>query len=459
MTDERRNAPLLTAALYGLACGVILVPLNSTMLAVALPSLMREFDVNATAVATLVTLYLGAVVVALPASGALGDRYGHRRMFLIGITAFAGGSLLAVLAGQFVLLAAARVVQAAAGALVSTSAISLVRAAAPPHRRGATLGLFDMLIGSSAALGPFAGGLIVSVFDWRALFVLALPVAAIAGAIVGLFPPAPMAQRSGAGDEMWAPRPVDVPGLIILALVLSALLIALRGFDTGVGAAALVLLPMLLVAFVLRERRTPHPAVDLGLFVRPAFAAAVVGVLGATVILHATFILVPLSVEAILQANPMTSGLVLLGISGLAAVAAPFGGRLSDRFGRRALAVSGAMLMAVGLGALATVSASLTVPTMAALLAVVGLGFGLSGSPRQAAALEAVEPNAVGMAAATYFTGRYLGGVLGALLAGMLLAGGVVAPSVGLGFAMLASIAFAIAAASIGLPGSRPSSR
>lgn len=456
MSDEQRDAPLLTGALVGLACGVILVPLNSTMLAVALPSLMREFDVDATAVATLVTLYLGAVVIALPASGALGDRFGHRRMFLIGITGFAAGSLLAVLAADFLVLAVARVLQAAAGALVSTSAISLVRLAAPPRRRGATLGMFDMLIGSSAALGPFAGGLLVSALGWRALFLLALPVAAIAGTTVGLLP-GRGTDRSGDGASTWAPRQVDVPGLGMLALVLSALLVALRGFDTGAGVAALLLLPVLLVAFVLRERRTEHPAVDLDLFARPAFTAAVAGILGATVILHATFILVPLSVEGILRAGPTTSGLVLLGISGLAALSAPFGGRLSDRFGRRALAVVGALLMVAGLGALATVSSTLTVATMATLLAVVGLGFGLSGSPRQAAALEAVEPNATGMAAATYFTGRYLGGVLGALLAGMLLADGVTAPTVGLGFGILAGIGIAIAAASLGLPGSRPS--
>jgi sugar phosphate permease len=96
------------------------------------------------------------------------------------------------------------------------------------------------------------------------------------------------------------------------------------------------------------------------------------------------------------------------------------------------------------------------VPVMAGLLGVVGLGFGLSGSPRQAAALEVVAPNAVGMAAGTYFTGRYLGGVLGAMLAGTVLAGGVDSASVGLGFVVLAAVAVAVAVVSVGLPGARP---
>jgi DHA2 family methylenomycin A resistance protein-like MFS transporter len=244
----------------------------------------------------------------------------------------------------------------------------------------------------------------------------------------------------------------------MLGLLLSALLIALQGLDSPGGVVAAVLLPVLLAAFVVRELRVASPAVDLRLFVRPAFAAAVLGVLGVTVILHATFILVPLSVEALLSGTPTTSGIALLGISGVGAIAAPFGGRLSDRFGRRAPAVAGALLMVAALGALASLSATATVPVMAALLGVVGLGFGLSGSPRQAAALEAVAPNAVGMAAGTYFTGRYLGGVLGAMLAGAVLAGGVSSTSVGQGFVVLAVVACAVAIVSGGLPGAtRPS--
>lgn len=453
MTEGGPHRPLLSGPILGLASGAILVPLNSTMLAVALPSLMHEFDVDPATIATLVTLYLAAVVVALPASGALGDRFGHRRIFLIGIAGFALSSLLAVMAPAFEVLAGARVLQAASGALVSTSAISLVRASAPPDRRGAMFGLFDMLVSSSAALGPFIGGILVSAFGWRALFLLALPVAAIAAVTVGMRP-----GTRASEPALDAPRPVDVLGLALLGLLLSALLIALQGLDSTGGVVAAALLPVLLAAFVVRELRAASPAVDLRLFTRPAFAAAVLGVLGVTVILHATFILVPLSVEALLRGTPTTSGIVLLGISGVGAVVAPFGGRLSDRFGRRAPAVSGALLMVAALGALASLSAAATVPVMAALLGVVGLGFGLSGSPRQAAALEAVAPNAVGMAAGTYFTGRYLGGVLGAMLAGAVLAGGVSSTSVGLGFVVLAGVACAVAVVSVGLPGAtRPS--
>ena len=181
-----RPARLLGPAMLGVASGSVLVPLNSTMLAVALPSIMDEFAIDAVTVSSLVTLYLGAVTIALLASGSLGDRYGQRRVFLIGVIAFAVASLLAAVAPSFELLAAARVFQALSGALISTTSIALVRALAPADRRGAAFGLFDMLVSTSAAIGPFVGGLLVGAFGWRSLFVIAVPVALFAALTVGL---------------------------------------------------------------------------------------------------------------------------------------------------------------------------------------------------------------------------------------------------------------------------------
>jgi DHA2 family methylenomycin A resistance protein-like MFS transporter len=389
----------LSPAILGIAAGMMLVPLNSTMLAVALPSVMDDFGTNASAVATLVTVYLGTMVVALPFAGALGDRFGHRRTFLTGVAGFALASLLAAVAGAFWLLVAARVLQAASGSLISTSSAALVRAAAPEDRRGAAFGTFDMLVTVSAAIGPFVGGLIVGALDWRWMFVLAVPVALVAAVSVATLHPASAAPAT-------------------------------------------------------RRRFAP---VNPRLFLRREYSAAVAGILGATVILHGSFILVPLLVERLMGGTATTSGLVLLGISGVSAVAAPIAGRASDRIGRRRPAVGGALVTAAGLGAIAwmigavPVNAAAIVP-LALLLGVVGAGFGLAGSPRQAAALESVAESDVGVAAATYYTGRYLGGVIGASLAGLVLAGAVTAGSVALGFSLLAAVGIAVAAVSIGLP-------
>ncbi|HET7495190.1 MAG TPA: MFS transporter, partial [Candidatus Limnocylindrales bacterium] len=201
MTDPahvRESGRLLTWSMLGIALGSVLVPLNSTMLAVALPSVMDDFEVDAATVASLVTLYLAAVVIALPASGALGDRFGHRRTFLIGVAAFGAASMLAATAPSFAVLASCRVLQALSGALVSTSSTALVRAEAPAGRRGAAFGAFDVLVSVAAAIGPFVGGLIVSAFGWRAMFLLAAPVAVAALAGVGWLAPPRAAGIDGA---------------------------------------------------------------------------------------------------------------------------------------------------------------------------------------------------------------------------------------------------------------------
>ncbi len=442
---------LITGAMLGLASGAILVPLNSTMLAVALPSAMKEFDVGAATVASLVTLYLGTVAITLPASGSIGDRFGHRRVFLVGVVAFALASALAATAGSFEVLSVSRVVQAASGALVSTSSVALLRVMASPDRRGSAFGLFDMLVSTSAAIGPLLGGLLVGGLGWRSMFVVAVPVAVFAAVAVGaVVRPQPVAS---AVDRPVAPRPIDLPGLGLLAGFLVSLLLGLRGLeDGGPEVLAVLAAPALLLVFVWFELRTSHPAVDPRLFASRSFAAAVVGVFGATIILHATLVLVPLLVERIQNGNAQTSGLVLLGISALWAIGAPIGGRMSDAIGRRQPAVLGMLGSATGLVVLWLVAPQASTLLLGLLLALVGFGMGMAGSPRQIAALEMVGPERVGMAAGTYLTGRYIGGALGATLAGAVLGGTVTAGGVSTGFGILSAVAVGVVVASLLLP-------
>ncbi len=429
--------------MLGVASGTILVPLNSTMLAVALPDVMGDFQLGANEVSSLVTLYLGAVAVALPVGGSIGDRFGHRRAFLVGVLAFAAASAVAAVATSFELLELSRVGQAASGALISTSSAALVRQTSPADEQGAAFGLFDLLVATSAAIGPFIGGLLVGAFGWRSLFVLAIPLGLVAAGFVWLRVRGPEVHPSSAQR-----RPIDWPGLALLAAAIVAFLIAIRD---GSLLAALAI-PPALGLLVLVELRRDHPAIDPRLLVHRPFAAALAGVFGSTVILHGSFILVPLATEELLGASATLSGIALLGLAGVGAIVSPFGGRASDRRGRRVLVVAGSAISAAGLALLALPFATASILGIAVLLAVVGFGNGLT-SPRQAAALEAVGRERVGMAAGTYYTGRYLGGVVGASLAGAILGAQVTAAGVSAGFAVLAAVGVAVAVASLGLPG------
>ena len=436
--------------MFGIASGSVLVPLNSTMLAVALPSVMDTFGVDAATVASLVTLYLAAVTIALPASGSLGDRFGHRRIFLIGVVGFAGASLAAAAAPSFAVLAAARVVQAVSGALVSTSSTVLINTEAPQDRKGAAFGMFDLVTSVAAAIAPILGGVIVTLFGWRGLFVLAVPVGAVALATVGWLTPLRLPAADHAAGRR---RPIDALGLGLLALTLIALLLAMRGpFDGGIGSLAALAVVPLAALFVVVELRRDHPAIDPRLLTRVPFAAALAGIFGMTVVLHGTFLVVPLLVERLQRGSPADGGVALLGISAVWALAAPIGGKASDRVGRRLPAVIGGAITALALAALWQVAPSSSTLVLASLLAVVGLGMGLSGSPRQIAALESVPPERVGMAAGTYYTGRYLGGVVGASVAGAILGSAVTGGAVMSVFAVLAVAAVGVTIASLGLP-------
>src|SRR6185503_17187217 len=273
--------------MLGLASGAILVPLNSTMLAVALPDVMGEFRLGASEVSTLVSLYLGTVAIVVPIAGTLSDRFGARPTFLVGVLGFGAASLVAAITSSFAVLELARVLQAAAGGLVSTSSTVLLREVAPESRRGEAFGMFDLLVSISAAAGPFLGGVIVAAFGWRAMFLLAAPIAVVAALLVGVVlrgHGAPGGRRAGTPAE----RRLDVPGLALLAAAIGTFLLGVQGGDTAPFERGgwLVATGAFVVAFVLYERRADDPAVDPRLFGRRSFAAATLGVFGITVVLH-----------------------------------------------------------------------------------------------------------------------------------------------------------------------------
>ncbi len=335
--------------------------------------------------------------------------------------------------------------------------MALVRAIAPPDRRGAAFGLFDMLVSISAALGPFIGGLLVGAFGWRSLFVLAAPVALFAALVVWLVVPrdsgAALPDRGEPDQPVRRRSGIDLPGLILLAALMVTVLVAIRGLsDGGAGLLAALAIVPLAALFVRFEWSTDRPAVDPRLFRSRPFTAAVLGVLGTTVVLHASFILVPLLIERLQDETAETAGLVLLGLSAVWGVAAPFGGRLSDRFGRRRPVVAGSVCMTAGLVALWLLAVGSTPAAVFVMLGIVGFGMGFAGSPRQAAALDSIPGDRVGMAAGTYYTGRYLGGVLGASLAGAVLGTTVTAAGVTLGFGLLVLVGLGVVAVSFGLP-------
>ena len=396
---------LATAAL-----GTMLMPLNSTMIAVALPDIVEDLDVSIASTAWLVSGYLIAQASLQPLAGKLGDRLGRRKLILGGLTSFAVASLGAAGAPSLGLLIAFRVLQAVAGALVFPNALALIREVLPPERRGTVYGMLGSAIGLAAAGGPPLGGLLIAIGGWRAIFLVNLPWVAAA-----LW----LARRSVPARVIHETRGrFDAAGAVALSLLLGSTAWLFNPGDVPewVVPAGAVTLAGLIATFIRYELAQDDPVLEPRfLRVRP-FAAATASVGLSSLALYGTLLAVPV----LLAGRPGWSG----GEIGLAVAAmsvpmfalSPAGGRLSDRAGRRVAAVVGLALLTVGMLPLAVAGEDVVGELLLASLALIGAGLGLSNAAVQAAGVEALEPRHAGVASGIFSTGRYLGGIAGASL-------------------------------------------
>src|SRR5690606_18645822 len=241
-----------------------LMPLNSTMIAVALPEMTREFArPPGTVTQAAVASYLVAAIVLQGPGGKLGDRIGHRRVLALGLSLVAVGAVVGAAAPAIGVLAAARVLMAAGGAAIVPATVALLRTELPADRRGRAFGLFGAVMSLAAGIGPVVGGGLVRAFGWPSIFAANLPVIGLAALLaVG------RTQRAPAPDR---PR-FDLVGSVLLAGALAALVLGLDA-SGGTAAALLGACAVLVVPLVWWERRAGDPVVALGLFASAAFTA------------------------------------------------------------------------------------------------------------------------------------------------------------------------------------------
>ena len=426
--------------LLAIAIGTTLAPLNSTMIAVALPEIQQAFGVSVTATAILVTLYLVAMAVGQPIGGRLGDLFGRRRVYLAGLIWFAVASLGCAFAPSLPLLILFRTQQALAGALSFPNGAAIIREAVPEARRGSAFGVVGMATGLAAAAGPPLGGVLVHVFGWPAIFWANVPVVAAAVALGWQSLPRHSPQRAER-------PPFDIAGSVLFAgalgsVILIPTLVKMERslLAVGAGLAGIVLG----LAFVRWELRTPAPVVDMRLFQRPHFAAACTSIGLSNLVMYTALLALPLYLEAVRGLGVQVAGFTLVALSAFAALWGPIGGRWTDQRGRWLPAVAGAVMLLVGtiLLTVAVTRPELTLLVIA--LAVMGLGIGVAGAPVQTAAVEAAPRAQTGSAAGIFSTARYLGSVTGSTVLAMVFIQrpevGQTAPFVGL-FAGLSLVA------------------
>jgi len=411
VADARPGAE--RAVLIAVALGALLAPLNSTMIAVAVPDIVDDFDTTVGTVGWLVTSYLLALAVVQPVAGKLGDRHGRRAFVLGGLAIFGVASLGAALAPSLAFLIVFRVLQAVSGAVVFPNGAGLIRELVPADRRGGAFGIVGGSIALAAGLGPLIGGVLVAAGGWRAIFLVNIPFVAAALAIAWRAVP----RRPGVATTAF-----DWLGAALLATVLigSALLVIEGSHAPAMLAPGIPLLLVLAVALIWWELRHPDPVFQPRFFAIRPFAAANAAISSSNLGFYTVLLAIPLLLTRHLEWSSLQVGLALALLSTPMIVFSPIGGRLADRYGRRLPSVADCVVLTIGLLPLA-LAAGLSPYALLPCLALMGAGVGLSTAGLQASAIEALEPSQAGVAAGLFSTSRYIGSFAGSIALARLL--------------------------------------
>ena len=438
---ERRT---LRFILFGVALGTMLAPLNTTMVALALPEISGDFDAGLDAVTWTITGYVIAMAVVQPIGGKLGDLYGRRRVFLVSMLGFGAASVLAALSVDLTMLIVMRVLQALTAAMMLPTGAALVRQVFPIERRAAAFGVVGAAAGLAAGIGPVLGGGIMALGGWRAMFWMNVPLVLLGLAVAFRYFPA----AAGHGVR----PPFDLAGAAMLGAAMTAFAMALSlaavappSLTAGLAAAAVVLA----LLFAVNERRVVEPLTDPRLLGNRFFLGATGTILFSTIGLYAMVLVVPLLLKVVQERGPAETGFIMAAISAPVFFLAWAGGRLADRFGRRRPAIVGGVLQTAGAALLLILDLDTSAWPVVGALLFMGAGLALQIPASQTAAVEAVEERDAGMASGVYSMGRYVGSLVGTAALGALV-GAVAVQDVGSGdlTPMFILVAAAVAASS-----------
>jgi EmrB/QacA subfamily drug resistance transporter len=448
-------------ALYVLCLGDVMIVLDSTIVNVALPSIRADLGFSEASLAWVVNAYLLTFGGFLLLGGRLGDLFGHRRLFLIGITVFTVASLACGLANSQELLVAARAVQGLGGAIVSVVALSLIMILfTEPAERAKAMGIVGFVLSGGGTAGVLLGGVLTDALDWHWIFLVNLPVGVAVFALCLVLLPSDRGIAAGGR--------LDIAGAVTVTASLMLAVYAIvngneKGWTSGETIGVLAVAAALLALFLVIEARVSAPLVPLGLFrLRNVSTANVVGGLMAGA-MFGWFFLSALYVQLVLGYSPLEVGLAFLPATlvwGASSIA--LSDRLVMRFGIKLPLVTGLLLFVVGLllFARAPADGNFAIDVLPGMI-VMGLGGGITFNPLLLAAMGDVGPTEAGLASGVVNTAFMFGGALGlAVLVSVAASrtdtlvesgdGRLVALTGGYHAAFLVAAAFAVAAAVVG---------
>ncbi|MCY3883233.1 MAG: MFS transporter [Chloroflexi bacterium] len=397
------------------ALAAMLTPLNSTMIAVGLPSIRSHFDVGVGEMTLLISVYLVAVAAMQPVSGRLGDAFGSIRMMMVGLILLIAISAVSALATNLPMLILMRGLQGAATALVLPNGIAVLRKRTPSERLGTVLGMNGAALSVAAATGPVIGGALLLAGDWRLLFLVNVPLSIVAIAFLLRLSP-----DDGHGRETLH---IDLPSLSALVAVFgSAVLIgsATRVENPAFLIVGAALLPVTVAAYWLRSR-WGESIVQFHFFGARNFRSAATSQALTNLVMYSFLVSLPLYLVDLRGVGDQVVSLVLFSLMAAMITLSPIGGALTDRVGRRPLLLGGGAAILAATVALALLFDDPPLAAIIGPLIGVGFGLGISGAARSSAALEAWPRDVAGSVSGTFSMMRYAGAIVGAAIIAALL--------------------------------------
>jgi EmrB/QacA subfamily drug resistance transporter len=408
--------PWLT--LVAVAFGLMMVGLDNTIVAVANPTIGRHFGASLGGLQWVTNAYLLAVATGLITGGKLGDRFGRKRIFLIGTSGFALASLACGLSGSLTQLVAFRVVQGLFGAMLLPQTLAILRATFPAERLAQAVGFWAGASSVAIASGPIIGGLLVEHVSWQAIFFVNVPVAALSVTVGTLVIRDSKDLSSGRG--------FDVPGVLLLSGGLFSLIWGLiRAESHGWGSTSVVSFlaaaAILLTAFVVRQRVARSPLIPLSLFHSARFSAGVGLVVAVAFCLFGVLFYITLYLQRVHGYSPVGAGVRMLALTAVIGVSAPVGGMIVGRIGPRLPLAGGFTLIAIGLVGLSQLGPSSSYLGVWPWFLLMGIAVGMV----QTGASQAIVGNAprdrAGIASGIQTTALQVGAVLGTSVLGTIM--------------------------------------
>jgi EmrB/QacA subfamily drug resistance transporter len=405
--------------LISLLLAAFVINLDTTIVNVALPTLVDELHASNSQLQWVVDAFNLLFAASVLVFGSLSDRFGRKGMLLGGLSVFGLASLAGGLTDSAGALIAARAVMGIGAAMVFPSTLSLLTNVFVERReRAVAIGLWGAITGVAIALGPIVGGGLLQVSDWRSIFFAMVPVAALAGALVSRCVPTsrdPQAPRADRGGFAISTATV---GLLVYTIIEAPG----SGWGSTRTIAGFALTAVLAAAFAAWERRTEQPMLDLTLFRNPRFTAASAAVAISFFALSGFIFLVTQYFQFLKGYGPLSTGIRLLPVASCVAISSVLGTRLALRVGTKLVVTAGLFSMAAFYLWVATTSATTGYGTIAAQMVVLGTGMGLTSAPATEAIMGVVPKAKAGVGSAVNDATRLLGGTLGVAVIGSVFA-------------------------------------